>query len=108
MISVDEIYIGISRWTEEDGIARCASYEGVRCGIAGAGVSFDFDDASSEKFAALPADEDFAEQLGTDDAGVAVVERARKGVLEGIDHPVRPQIATLIDLDNALARTSAA
>src|SRR5437870_2848727 len=45
-------------------------------GIIGAEVGFDFDDASAEEFAALPADQDFAEEIGADEARVAVVEGA--------------------------------
>ena len=79
MIAVDEIHIRISRRAEKNGVARSASNEGVRSGIAGARVGFDFDDASGEKFAALTADEDFSEQVGGDGAGVAVVEGAGEG-----------------------------
>jgi hypothetical protein len=76
MIPVDEIHVRASGRAEEDGVARGASDEGVGGGIVGSEISFDLDDASSEEFAALAADEDFAEQIGADEARVAVVEGA--------------------------------
>lgn len=79
MIAIDEIHVRESRRTEEDGVARGASDEGVRGGIADARIGFDFDDTRSEKFAALAADENFPEQIRSDEAGVAVVEGAREG-----------------------------
>ena len=82
MIAVDEIHVRVSRRAEEDSVARGASDEGVRGGIADAGIGFDLDDASGEKFAALAADQDFAEQVVGDEAGVAVVEGAGEDAKE--------------------------
>jgi hypothetical protein len=48
-------------------------------GIVGAEISLDFDDAPGEKFAALPSNEDFAQEIRADEARVAVVEGAGKG-----------------------------
>ena len=70
----------MSRRAKEDGVAQRASDEGVRRGIAGARIGFDLDDASGEKLAPLAPDEDFAEKIRADEARIAVVEGARKGV----------------------------
>ena len=49
-------------------------------GIIGAEISLDFNDASGEEFAALSADKNIAQQIRSNQARVAVVERARENV----------------------------
>jgi hypothetical protein len=59
---------------------------GVSSGIDGSEVGFGFDDASGEKSAAVAADEEFAEKIVRDEAGIAGVERTRKRAEAGKSH----------------------
>lgn len=86
MIAVDEVHIGMPGRAEQHRIARGFS-DGSMCGrIIGAEVSFDFNDASGKEFAAFAADENFAQQIGSNKARIAVVKRTGKDFDSGRGH----------------------
>jgi len=107
MIAVDEIDVGVAGRPEEDGVARGLATVSVSTGVNGSEVGLGFDDASGEEdwfltflwstvffptflfprfakrgrmWATLETwtDEQFAEEVAGDEAGIAGVEGARE------------------------------
>jgi hypothetical protein len=60
MIAVDEVYVGVSRWTEDYGVAWGEARVGVGGGVGGSEVGFGFDYAPGEELAALAANQQLA------------------------------------------------
>jgi hypothetical protein len=84
VIAINEIDIGISRWSKKNRVAGSLAYRCMRGGIVGAEVSFDFHDPSREQVAALPTNQKFAQHLGPDLTRIAVVEGPGEGIEAGI------------------------
>ena len=87
VISVNEIDVGVPRWTEQDGVAQGLAAVGMGCGVFVAEVGFDFDDAGSETRCSF-ADKDFSENIAGDAARPAGEESAGKwtNIGRGIGH----------------------
>jgi len=78
VIAVNEVHIRVSRRTEQDGVARSESGEGVRGGIVCAQVGFIFNNASREQFSSLAPDEQLAQQLASYRDRIAIEKLARE------------------------------
>jgi hypothetical protein len=78
MVAVDEIDVGVAGRSKQDGVARGHAAIGVRAGVKGSEVGFDFYDASGEEGSAVAAYKQLAEELAGDLAWIAGVERARE------------------------------
>jgi len=74
MVAVNEINVRVPGRAEQDGIAVGPSHRCMSRRIVGPEVGFYFDDASGEKFVALAANEDLAQQIRADKARVTVIE----------------------------------
>ena len=75
VIAVDEIYIGVAGWAEENGGAGGDAGEGVGGGVGLPEVGFDLDDASSERNF-LVSHQHFAKKVAGNALGVAGEEGA--------------------------------
>ena len=80
MIAVDEINVGVAGRAEQDGVTSSIAGGGVRGGIVGSEVGFDFDDAGGEADRAF-ADQDFAEKC----ASYAGRSAGEKGAVQGLN-----------------------
>src|SRR5580658_3300634 len=76
MIAIDEVNVGVAGRAEQDGSAGGVAGGGVGGGIVFPEVSFDFDDASSEKLLAALAHQHLAEEFASHRPRLASEESA--------------------------------
>ncbi len=74
MIAVDEVDVGESWRSEQDGVACRSAGSGVRSGIARAQIGLGLDEASGENSVGRFAHQQFSEQGARDAARIAVEE----------------------------------
>lgn len=76
MIAVDEINVGVARWSKQHGVARGLADGCVRRGIFGAEISLDLYNPADKSLASFPANQDLAQEIWPDQSRIAVVKRA--------------------------------
>jgi len=81
MVPIDEVDVGMTGGTEEHGIAQGGTGGGMSGWIIGAEISFDFNYACDEWAGFGVSDEDLAQKLRGDAAGVA----GKEGALQGLE-----------------------
>lgn len=79
--AIDEIHIGMAGWPKENAVARGASGGSMRSQIVYAKVGFNFHNSPGEQLAALPADNQFPQQLRTNLTRITIEKRSPKQFL---------------------------
>jgi len=74
VIAIDEIHVGVTGRTEENGIPRSPARGRVRRRIAFAEIGFGFDNSSRQNSAGRFPDQQFSEQRPRHPAGIAIEE----------------------------------
>lgn len=86
MVAVNEINIRVSWRAKQNGVARGLSGRGMRGGIVGSQIGFDFNNSRDQTLSPLPPDQKFPQQIRPDDARIAIVKSVGKNAEPGTRH----------------------